>query len=39
LNSRVKTRNNTVSLMDCGGEKVLKQIAKENDGTYRFVQN
>ena len=32
-------RINTLAIMDRGGEKVLKQIAKENDGTYRFVQN
>ena len=24
---------------DKSGEAVLKQIAAENDGTYRFVQN
>ncbi len=32
-------RINTLAIMDRGGEKVLQQIAKENDGTYRFVQN
>ena len=38
-NARVKSRINTVSFIDRRGEKVLQQIAKENGGTYSFVQN
>ena len=38
-NPKSIARINTLAIMDRGGEKVLKQIAKENDGTYRFVQN
>ena len=38
-NLRFKVCINTLAIMDRGGEKILKQIAKENDGTYRFVQN
>ena len=32
-------RINTVAFKDKSGEAVLKQIAAENDGSYRFVQN
>ena len=38
-NPKSIVRINALAIMDRGGEKVLKQIAKENDGTYRFVQN
>ena len=38
-NPKSIARINALAIMDRGGEKVLKQIAKENDGTYRFVQN
>ena len=38
-NPKSIARINTLAIMDRGGEKVLKQIAKENGGTYRFVQN
>ena len=38
-NPKSTARINALAIMDRGGEKVLKQIAKENDGTYRFVQN
>ena len=38
-NSKKSVRINTLAFMDRGGERVLKQIARENDGTYRFVQN
>jgi uncharacterized protein with von Willebrand factor type A (vWA) domain len=38
-NPKDRVRINTLAIMDRGGERVLKQIARENDGTYRFVQN
>jgi Mg-chelatase subunit ChlD len=38
-NSKKSVRINTFAFMDRVGERVLKQIAQENDGTYRFVQN
>ena len=38
-NSKKSVRINTLAFMDRDGERVLKQIARENDGTYRFVQN
>jgi hypothetical protein len=38
-NSKKSVRINTLAFMDRDGERVLKQIAQENDGTYRFVQN
>jgi len=38
-NAGVKARINTVAFIDRRGERVLQQIAKENGGTYRFVQN
>jgi len=38
-NPQKKVRINTLALMDQRGEPVLKQIANENDGTYRFVKN
>jgi hypothetical protein len=36
-NPQKKIRINTLAIMDRQGEPVLKQIASENDGTYRFV--
>lgn len=38
-NSNAAIRINTVAFKDKSGEAVLKQIAAENDGSYRFVQN
>ena len=38
-NPQAAIRINTVAFKDKSGEAVLKQIAMENDGTYRFVQN
>ena len=38
-NPQSAIRINTVAFKDKSGEAVLKQIAAENDGTYRFVQN
>jgi Mg-chelatase subunit ChlD len=38
-NSQAAIRINTVAFKDKSGEAVLKQIAAENDGNYRFVQN
>ena len=38
-NPQSAIRINTVAFKDKSGEAVLKQIATENDGTYRFVQN
>ena len=38
-NSKKNMRINTLAFMSRGGERILKQIAKENDGKYRFVQN
>jgi hypothetical protein len=36
-NPQKKIRINTLAIMDRSGEAVLKKIAAENDGTYRFV--
>ena len=36
-NPKKKIRINTLAIMNRDGEPVLKQIASENDGTYRFV--
>ena len=36
-NPQKKIRINTLAIMDRQGEPVLKKIASENDGTYRFV--
>ena len=36
-NPNKKIRINTLAIMNRDGEPVLKQIASENDGTYRFV--
>ena len=38
VNPNAKARINTVAIMDPAGEKVLKQIAGQHDGTYRFVK-
>ena len=38
LNPNTKARINTVAIMDPAGENVLKQIAGQHDGTYRFVK-
>lgn len=38
VNPKAKARINTVAIMDPAGEKVLKQIAGQHDGTYRFVK-
>ena len=38
-NPQAVIRINTVAFKDKSGEAVLKQIAAENDGNYRFVQN
>lgn len=37
LNGAKKIVVNTISFIYRGGEKVLKQIAKENGGTYKFI--
>lgn len=37
LNSKSGVRINTVALVSRAGESLLKQIAAENDGDYRFV--
>lgn len=37
LNSKSGVRINTVALVSRAGESLLKQIAGENDGDYRFV--
>ena len=38
LNPKAKVRINTVSMMNPSGEKVLKQIARQYGGSYRFVK-
>ena len=37
LNSAGTVRINTVALVSQAGERLLKQIAKENDGDYKYV--
>ena len=38
-NPKKNVRINTLAFDSRGGERVLKQIAEENDGTYRFIKN
>ena len=37
-NRQLKARINTLAFHDKGGANILQRIARENDGTYRFVK-
>jgi hypothetical protein len=37
-NRQLKARINTLAFHDKGGADILQRIARENDGTYRFVK-